>query len=45
MAKRYVEYKKIKEEKINEITYHKIQKSSLRWIIPIINSLSIFSLF
>ena len=44
-AKRYVEYKKIKEEKINEITYHKIQKSSLRWIIPIINSLSIFFAF
>ena len=44
-ARRYVEYKKIKEEKINEITYYKIQKSSLRWIIPTINSLSIFFAF
>ena len=44
-ARRYVEYKKIREEKINEITYYKIQKSSLRWIIPIINSLSIFFAF
>ena len=44
-ARRYGEYKKIKEEKINEITYYKIQKSSLRWIIPTINSLSIFFAF
>ena len=44
-ARRYVEYKKIKEEKINEITFYKIQKSSLRWIIPTINSLSIFFAF
>jgi len=44
-ARRYVEHKKIKEEKINEITYYKIQKSSLRWIIPTINSLSIVFAF
>ena len=44
-ARRYVEYKKIKEEKINEITFYKIQKSSLRWIIPTINSLSVFFAF
>lgn len=44
-AKRYVELKKIKEEKINEISYYKIQKSSLKWIIPTINSISIFFAF
>ena len=44
-ARRYVEYKKIKEEKINEISYYKIQKSSLRWIIPTINGVSIIFAF
>ena len=40
-AKQYAKYKKIKEEKINEISYHKIQNSSLGWITPLISSISI----
>ena len=40
-AKQYAKYKKIKEEKINEISYHKIQNSSLGWIAPLISSISI----
>ena len=40
-AKQYAKYKKIKEEKINEISYHKIQNSSLGWIASLISSISI----
>ena len=36
-AKKYARYKKDQEERIAEITYHKIQLSSLGWIYPLIS--------
>ena len=40
-AKQYAQYKKIKEEKIIEINYYKIQNSSLGWITTLISRMSI----
>ena len=36
-AKKYAQYKKDQEERIAEITYNKIQLSSLGWIYPLIS--------
>ena len=36
-AKKYAQYKKDQEERIAEITYHKIQHSALGWIYPLIS--------
>ena len=40
-AKKYARYKKIKEEKINEFTYFKIQNSYFSWFIPLISWIAI----
>ena len=47
-AKKYAQYKKIKEEKINEISYYKIQNSSVgrtTFLISIISIVLAFSIF
>ena len=40
-AKKYAYYKKIKEEKVNEITYYNIQNSYFSWFIPLISWIAV----
>ena len=40
-AKKYAYYKKIKNEKVNEITYYNIQNSYFSWFIPLISWIAV----
>ena len=40
-AKKYAYYKKIKDEKVNEITYYNIQNSYFSWFIPLISWIAV----